>query len=117
MTAMDIQEISTELISNKIKVVLTSIGLNEKYKGFNYLTHIITYMIKHESDSSVDYNIAIELIAVGYNITKSAINDSLKKITSQCMIESINCKMQFNLTNKGMLNKIRLIKGYTLQAI
>ena len=41
-------EISTELLTNKVKVCLSTLGLNERYNAFQYLTDILVDMIEKD---------------------------------------------------------------------
>ncbi len=104
-----------ETIKNKVKICLSLLGFNEKYIAFEYLAYIISYMIIYENDSYNSFNNALDLISENYNITKTAINYGLKRITDKCLNEDIRSKNQYNLTKFGLLNRIRVIKIWTLK--
>lgn len=104
-----------ETIKNKVKICLSLLGFNEKYIAFEYLAYIISYMIIYENDSYNSFNNALDLISENHNITKTAINYGLKRITDKCLNEDIRSKNQYNLTKFGLLNRIRVIKIWTLK--
>jgi len=112
----EIKNMPTELINHKVKIVLSSLGLNERYNAFEYLSFVITYMIKNDTDSYSSFNEALNIIENKFNITKIAISYGLKRITDKCVKNSaINCN-QFNLLNNGLVNRVRVMKLYSMQS-
>jgi len=111
----NLNALSSEIIKNKVKVSLSSLGFNERYNSFEYLSTIITHLITHNSDSVESYMQALEIVENKYNITKLSINYGLKRITNTCQDPNIYSKSQYNLTKNGVLNRIRVIKAYTVE--
>ena len=112
MTNSTLSNLQTNLLSNKVKTILFSIGLNEKYIAFDYLTFILTYIIKHENDSLKTYKTSLDLIMEKYNISSQAIVQSLNKILKFCNNSEIINKVQFKTSSYGTLNKIRVLKTH-----
>ena len=96
---------------NKIKVMLFSIGLTEKYVAFDYLATILEYMIEHDS-STASYKQAINIVCNKFNITERTATQGLSKILKLCNNDEITNKLQFKVLNNSSLNKIRVIKDY-----
>ena len=101
-----------EFLNNKIKIILSTLGFNEKYIAFDYLSIIITYLIVNNNDSFETYNSAIEIVKEKYNLATRTITQSLNKILSMCNKTEIINKYQFNIVNNKTLNKIRVVKLY-----
>ncbi|MBR6778946.1 MAG: hypothetical protein IKM43_02195 [Clostridia bacterium] len=109
-----ITNLSINLINNKVNVLLSTLGMNERYNAFEYLSFIITYMIKQDNESTETYNQAIAILQEKYAITNRAITCGLNKLIKMCNNEDIFSKAQFNLNKKSTLNKIRVLKAYIL---
>lgn len=110
----NINNLTTEIIKNKVKVSLSSLGLNERYNSFEYLSTIIAYLIHINSDSVESYNKALAIVEEKFHIAKISINYALKRITNTCKDPSISSKSQYNLSKYGVLNRIRVLKSYTM---
>ena len=112
----EIENMPTELINYKVKIALSSFGLNERYNAFEYLSFIITYMIKNTNDSVKIFNEAVNILENKFKITKSAVNYGLKRITDKCLNNEISSRTQFNLNNNGIINRIRVMKTFALES-
>ncbi len=109
-----IEKMPTDLIANKVKIALSSLGLNERYKAFEYLTDIITMMIKQNNESNAMFYYAIKEIQEKNKISKASINYGLKKLTDQCKNDEILSMSQFHLTKYSLANRTRILIAYTL---
>lgn len=105
-------ELSVNILSCKIKTILYSIGLSEKYNAFNYLCFILTYLIVQHNDSFQEYKIAINLVTKQFNVSERTTIQSVNKILKSCTNQEITNKFQFKILSKKTLNQIRVIKSY-----
>lgn len=100
------------LTSKKISVILSSLGLSEKYAAFEYLEYILTYLIINDNDSETAFKEALTQLMNNHNLTKRSITQSLNKLLLTCNNTEITNKTQFHILNNGTLNKIRVVKAY-----
>lgn len=108
------ENLSNNLLLKKIKTILFSIGFQEKYVAFEYLSIILNHLIINNDESINSYNQAIEIIKQNFNRTNRTILQSLNKILKTCSVNEINSKTQFNIINNSALNKIRVVKNFIL---
>jgi len=110
----DFSQMPIDVLNNKIRVVLSSIGMSESYIGFSYIMHIISYMIRNNDDSTSTYHQAIEYIKDRYHITSRSVSYGVNGMLKNCHSEKIMNLSQYNLTNNSNLNKIRVLKNYII---
>lgn len=107
----------TKLISKKIKLFLSQIGLNERYQSFKYLAYILEQMVLDDKDSFEFFNYNLEVLSKKYNISKRTISCGisllLEGMKDYCSLNTCF----FNLTSYGTLNKIRALKQEFLHSI
>lgn len=108
---------STELLNNKIKVCLTSIGLNERYIAVEYLAYILTHMIKLNSDSVLDFETALKYVSERFKIKQISVQYEIKKILAKCSAVQVVNLIKFNIKTNPTLNKIRAIKNYVISKL
>lgn len=109
-------EISTELLTNKVKVCLSTLGLNERYNAFQYLTDILVDMIEKD-DVPATLHKSIKNIQQKYNIGKHAVYYGLDCMFKKTNIEKLMNDAQIQPTCSAVLNKIRAIKHYILTTL
>lgn len=107
--------ISNELLTNKVKVVLSKLGMNEKYHSFEYLSYIVVYMLLHD-DSTKSYHDACNFLRLRFEIANKSISSGIASLLNNCDNELLKSKTQYKLNN-SMLNKIRVIKNYVLNTL
>lgn len=96
---------------NKIKSILFSIGINEKYASFNYLTTLLTLLL-NQAVSKESFKILIGQVSKYYNVATRTVTQGLNKILKTCNNPTITTKFQFIMTNNGTFNKICVVKKY-----
>ena len=104
-----LKNIQTNLLESKIKNFLFTINLNEKYVAFDYLTIVLVYLIKNESNFK-SYQQAIKFIINIYGITHRTIIQGLHKIISMCEIPQLKHISTFQSKCKT-IQKIFIIKS------
>lgn len=104
-----------ELLTKKIEIILSLLGMSAQYISFIYLQRIIYDMIIQDDDSLLLYQSSLNQIMKEYNISSRSIAYGLKKIITKCPNTIITSKPQFNLKHHATLNKIRIIKNYILE--
>ncbi len=108
----DFTKMPTELLTNKVKVCISKLGLNERYNSFEYLTMILVYMLKNDNDSIEAFRAALTLIEDRFKIGERTICYGINKLFKMCNKELIQSKVQYQLSNNSTLNKIRVLKAY-----
>lgn len=106
---------SKELFIIRMKLILFSLGMSEKYMSFNYLTDIILYLILSKEDD-FQYKFAIKYVQEKYCLTERTIMSGLHQIIQSCNQTIFNQKQSLSSIN-GLLNKIRTIKNYVLSKL
>ena len=106
---------SSQLLLSEIALILSNLGLSENYHSFHFLTDIIFYMIKHD-DTTLTYKKSLQLVAEKYEVSERSIINGLSTILRSCD-DIIKSKMQYNLSTKSILNKIRVIKKYVIEKL
>ena len=108
MNNYDLQNnFNTNLLIQKIKPILFSVGLNEKYIAFEYLTSILTFFIKNNDSSLSSYLKIVETISMYHKIEKLTIVQSLSKLLKKITDENITNNITLNLTKNRTLNILR----------
>lgn len=97
---------------SKINVILSTLGFSERYIAFNYLSFIIIYMHRSKSDSSQTYKQAIAELQKKYGVSARTITFGLSYLLSCCTNPELTSKTQYNISNKRILNRIRLVKEF-----
>ena len=113
----DFTKMPTELLTNKVKVCISTLGLNERYNSFEYLTMILVYMLKNDDDSINTFHTALSLIENRFQISERAICYGINKLFKMCNKELIKSRVQYHLSNNSTLNKIRVIKSYIINTL
>ena len=98
-------------ISEQIKSVLFSIGINEKYISFDYLADFLERIVCKDFNSSL-YNDTIELVADNHNITTRTAKQGIAKVIKMCNAPEVVNSLKFNLYTKSLFNKINVLKCY-----
>ena len=104
----NLNEFTTTILIHKIKIFLFSVGLNEKYIAFEYLSLIIIQLITKNS-STTSYNQAIKLVSNRHNISERTTTQAINKILKQIKDENISKLTTLNLTKNKTLNTIRVL--------
>lgn len=104
-------EIKFNNLKEKIKAILFSIGINEKYVAFDYLADILEFIITKKLDI-ITYNNALIVVAEKYSVTFRTAKQSLSKVLKMCVKPEIKNSLQFNLKTNSIFNKINIIKCY-----
>lgn len=102
----------SNILIKKIRLILNSIGLNEKYNAFEYLSIIMLYMLENSDYTIVSYNNIINILMQKFNLTKRSLIQGLNKLLSTCTEPIITNSQIFNLKNCSSYNKIKLIFSY-----
>ncbi len=110
-----ITSISNELLTNKVKVALSKLGMNEKYHSFEYLSFIIVYMLLHD-DSTKSYHDACGFLRMRFDIAPKSISSGIATLLHKCDNPILKSKTQYRLNN-SVVNKIRVIKNYVLSTL
>ena len=105
-----LKNISINFMEIKIKNFLFSIGLNEKYISFDYLTSILIFLIKKDNSDFSTYHEAVCWLMNKYGVSSRTIIQGLHKIISMCNHPSITSLPQFKLGKSKTIHKIRIIK-------
>lgn len=113
----DFTKMPIDLLTNKVKVCISTLGLNERYNSFEYLTMILVYMLKNDTDSIEAFHTALSLIENKFKISERAICYGINKLFKMCNKEQIQTRVQYQLSNNSTLNKIRVIKTYILNTL
>lgn len=108
-------EINTNLLTQKIKLILFNLDLNEKYVAFDYLTLILIYFLRNDTSLKC-FNNAVQEISKKFSITKRTIMQELNKLLKHVNTSQIH-SLSFNLAKNHTINKIRVIKNYIEQKI
>ncbi|MBO5954963.1 MAG: hypothetical protein J6Q13_03250 [Clostridia bacterium] len=108
-------EINTNLLTQKIKLILFNLNLNEKYAAFDYLTLILIYFLRNDPSLKC-FNKAIQEISKQHNITRRTIMQELNNLVKHIDSSQIH-NLSFNLVKNHTINKIRAIKNYIEQNI
>ncbi|MBQ8615405.1 MAG: hypothetical protein IJ415_02445 [Clostridia bacterium] len=103
-------------LTNKIKSILFSIGINEKYVAFDYLSTILCWLITN-NDNKDTYKKAIVSVAKQYGIATRTLTQGLSKVLTMCNKKEIISKYQFMMSNNGTFNKIKVVKQYIENAL
>lgn len=117
MTLAEFKELPQNLLKLKIKSIMFSLGMHEKYIAFEYLSFILTKLIIEDDDSLYNYKETLNIMSTKYNITNKTIMQNLNKILKTCSNLEIKNKMQFNIGSNSILNKIRVLKHYSQQCL
>lgn len=102
-------EISTSVLTNKIKSLLFDLGLNEKYIAFDYISNVLTCMIKQNNNSIDCFKKAIQLTTEKYQVSEKTIIQGMNKMIKLCN-NDFTSNIQFNLKTNSTLNKIKILK-------
>ena len=108
----DFTKMPIDLLTNKVKVCISTLGMNERYNSFEYLTMILVYMLKNDTDSIEAFRTALSLVEKRFNIGERTICYGINKLFKMCNKELIQSKVQYQLSNNSTLNKIRVLKAY-----
>ena len=110
----DFTKMPIDLLTNKVKVCISTLGMNERYNSFEYLTMILVYMLKNDTDSIEAFRTALSLVEKRFNIGERTICYGINKLFKMCNTDLIKSRVQYQLSNNSTLNKIRVIKAYIL---
>ena len=77
----DFTKMPIDLLTNKVKVCISTLGLNERYNSFEYLTMILVYMLKNDTDSIEAFHTALSLIENKFKIDNNLLTYKLNDIT------------------------------------
>ena len=102
----------SSLTKTQMRMNLNRIGLEEKYRAFNYLSDIIFFMIEND-DSQDSFRQAISLTCDTYSIEERSLKSSIQDLLKSCD-EKVTKRAQFNLKYNSIYNKIIVIKNYIL---
>ena len=105
------------ILKQKVKIILNSLGLNEKYNAFEYLSIIIHHMLENSDYSVPEFNNIVNFLMQKFNITKRSLTQCLNKLLLQCSEPSIFNSPLFNLKNISLFNRIKLIYYYSVEKI
>ena len=109
---MKTNNINKPLTKNeKIKAVLFSIGINEKYISFDYLADFLETIAQKEFTPQL-YNETINLISAKHKITIRTAKQGIAKVIKMCKLPEITTSLKFNLSSKSLFNKINVLKCY-----
>ena len=109
-------QLNTNILTNKVKVFLSNLGMSERYNAFQYLTFFIVYMIK-ANDSSVDtYNKCFTLCSQRFCVDCRSITYGLSKVLKMCNLPNF-CLFNIKQTKFCNLNKIKIIKDMILNSL
>jgi len=95
----------------KIKSILFSIGLNEKYVAFEYMVYVLMQLMDYPNIKS-SYKAALIDATNYYNVSLRTITQAINKLLKKCNISTIINRQQFNLKNNTTINKLSIIKNY-----
>lgn len=113
-----INQLPNDFLTSKIKYSLALLGMSETYFSFNYLVTIIQEIITStNTDDEIVFKNSVEKIAKKYNIECRTVRYELIKILNTCTNKELTSKTQYNLKNKGVINKIRVINEYILNTL
>ena len=113
----DFTKMPIDLLTNKVKVCISTLGMNERYNSFEYLTMILVYMLKNDTDSIESFRTALSMVEKRFNIGERTIINGINKLFKMCNTELIKSRIQYQLSNNSTLNKIRVIKSYILTTL
>jgi len=104
-----LKNISTNFLEVMIKNFLYSIGLNEKYISFEYLTWMLIYLIQIDDCDFTKYKQSVLLLVEKFDVSSRTINQALHKIITTCDNEQIVNFSQFKSKTKTA-HKILVLK-------
>ncbi|MBE7076650.1 MAG: hypothetical protein E7374_02025 [Clostridiales bacterium] len=111
----DYKDIPASVLMTRIGLVLSKLGMNERYASFEYLNFIITYMIKYSDESDEAFDSACQMLMEKNSISMRAITNGVGKLMNSCTHEQILGKPYYLQQRYGIKNKIRMIKSFVLK--
>ena len=106
-----------KLLSNRICIALTKLGLNEFYVAFKYLHKIIEYVIIEQNDNRETISNSIKMLENKYQNTERTIINALGKIFTLCNPEVFKSSHLYGKIKLNYYHKIKIIKDYVLKEI
>lgn len=100
-----------EILKQKINSILFQIGMSEKYIAFEYLSIILTHLIKDQNDTKIAYKQALKAIMEQYHVAERTIIQSLNHIMKNCTQVELSKQLE-NEQKQNTSNKILIIKNY-----
>lgn len=105
-----------QVLSDRITIALSNLGLNEFYAAFKYLRDILKNILEKKDDSHESIKDSVTIVQNKYGITFRTLINSLNKIFYKCPIDDDALKVLI-AKRLNFYIKIKALKEYTIKEI
>lgn len=105
-----------QVLSDRITIALSNLGLNEFYAAFKYLRDILKNILEKKDDSHESIKDSVTIVQNKCGITFRTLINSLNKIFYKCPIDDNSLKV-LKAKRLNFYIKIKALKEYTIKEI